>query len=152
MRKLLLVIAVFVFLSPPVEAARKADNVLVQLAAFHARTLHGKTKREMVITPYLKVTKGSATKQVCSMVPKIRDAINQVIGKKRIKVVRKDDAWVPRFEPFAALLAKQINKSFRYKFVEYVKLAEGAKSMGSGVSSRLPGGSLGCRKIVVEEE
>ena len=47
--------------------------------------------------------------------------------------------------------AKQINKSLRTKFVEYVKLAEGAKSMGSGVSSRLPGGSLGCRKIVVEE-
>ena len=151
MRKLLLLFTVLVILSPPVEAARKADNVLVQLAPFHARTLHGKAKREMVVTPYLKVTKGAATRQVCSMVPRIRDAINQVISKKRIKVVREDGTWVPRFDPFAALLAKQINKSLRTKFVEYVKLAEGAKSMGSGVSSRLPGGSLGCRKIVVEE-
>lgn len=97
-----------------------------------------------VVTFFLEATDRKDVGRICAYVPRIRDAIFQVLSRKPIPV--KNRKLVLRNVP--EQLLGPINEAFDRPMLDNIYVAAGAVRMGGGSISRLPFARInGCQTI-----
>ena len=118
--------------------------VSIQLKFFMLPVIDKRGNRKTeAITIFLHVREKGHVKVVCRVVPRLRDAIVQVLYANPLHVIGNSI----QANGTRQRVVDQLNYSLGKNMVIGFKLFRGVKSFGRGMSGRLPGAKLGCVRV-----
>ena len=100
-------------------------------------------RRTEAITIFLHVREDGHVKGVCSVVPRVRDAVLQVLIADPLHIIGNRI----HVNGMRQMVVEQVNYSLGKNTITGFKIYRGAKSFGKGTSSKLPGVKLGCMRV-----
>lgn len=121
------------------------QKVMIQLKYFMLPVVDVTSKqRTEPITLFLQVPHKENVIKVCRLVPRVRDAVMQVLTTHPLrKNKNKISANISR-----QVLIDYVNQSIGSSTVSGFQVVRGARSFGKGTASKLPGAKLGCMRVL----
>lgn len=130
---------------PAFKVASSGTNpISVQLKYFMLPVIDQRGKRRTeAVTIFLHVKKHGYVKSLCRVVPRVRDAVLQVLIADPLH--RKGN----RIEVNGSrqLVIDHVNHSLGKNAVTGFRVVQGAVSFGKGMAAKLPGAKLGCMRV-----
>lgn len=132
-----------VFTGAPLHAS--PQKVMIQLKYFMLPVINAAgQQRTEPVTIFLQVPHKDHVKIVCRLVPRVRDAVMQVLMAHPLrKDKNKVSAKISR-----QVLIDYVNHSIGAATVSGFQVVRGARSFGKGSASKLPGAKLGCMRVL----
>jgi len=132
-------------LTAPVVQAEEDGPYYVQMLGFMVDAeKNGEPVGQVSTTPFLQTADKETAKAICKKKNRVREALVSSTFGQEIKINAKG---APVYGKLEARVRYVVNKALRKKLVKAVILKQGTFGMGSGVSSKLPYNSMGCRPL-----